>query len=77
MAGDIAMTIILLGMGLDEFSTSPIATPEIKRIISSVSMDQAKEVARQAALLSTGKEVETYAREKLKALVPEIAIEVG
>ena len=50
MAGDIAMTIILLGLGLDEFSTSPIAIPEIKRIIRSVTVRQAKETLGQARL---------------------------
>ena len=76
MAGDIIMTIILLGLGLDEFSTSPIATPEVKRIIRSVTMSQAKEIAEAAMILTTGKEVEMYAKRKLKELVPDMAEEV-
>lgn len=76
MAGDIIMTIILLGLGLDEFSTSPIAIPEIKRIIRAVSMDEAKAVAEEAISLSTGKEVDKFARRKLKSIVPDLAIEV-
>jgi len=76
MAGDIVMTIILLGLGLDEFSTSPIATPEIKRIIRSVNVRQAKEIAQGAMSLSTGKEVEKFAKKKLKEIVPDLAIEV-
>ncbi len=76
MAGDIVMTIILLGLGLDEFSTSPIAIPEIKRIIRSVTIRQAKEVAQEAIMLPTGREVEKFARKKLKEIVPDLAIEV-
>lgn len=76
MAGDIYMTLILLGLGLDEFSTSPVAVPEIKRIIRSVTMDQAREIAQQAITLSTGKEVERFAKRKLKEIVPDLAIEV-
>ncbi len=76
MAGDIVMTIILLGLGLDEFSTSPIATPEIKRIIRSVTMAQAKEIAQEAINLPTGKEIEKFARKKIKEIVPDLAIEV-
>jgi phosphotransferase system enzyme I (PtsI) len=76
MAGDIYMTLILLGLGLDEFSTSPVAVPEIKRIIRSVTMDQAREIAKQAITLSTGKEVERFAKRKLKEIVPDLAIEV-
>ncbi|MDD5422935.1 MAG: phosphoenolpyruvate--protein phosphotransferase [Candidatus Omnitrophica bacterium] len=76
MAGDIVMTIVLLGLGLDEFSTSPIAIPEIKRIIRSVTIRQAKEIAQEAMTLSTGKEVERFAKKKLKEIVPDLAIEV-
>lgn len=76
MAGDIAMTVILLGLGLDEFSTSPIAIPEIKRIIRSVTLRQAKEVAKEAIKLVTGKDVEKFAKKKLKELIPDIAIQV-
>jgi phosphotransferase system enzyme I (PtsI) len=76
MAGDVYMTLILLGFGLDEFSTSSAAVPEIKRIIRSVSMDQAKEIAQQAITLSTGKEIEKFARRKLKEIVPDLAIEI-
>lgn len=75
MAGDIIMTIILVGLGLDEFSTSPIATPEIKRIIRSVTMAQAKAVAIEALTLSTGKEVEVFAKKKLKEIAPDMAVE--
>lgn len=76
MAGDIFMTLILLGFGLDEFSTSPIAIPELKKIIRSVTMDQAKEIAQQAVTLSTGKEIERFAKRKLKEIVPDLAIEI-
>ena len=76
MAGDISMALILLGLGLDEFSTSPIAIPEIKRIIRSVTLRQAKEIAQESMLLSTGKEVEKYAKMRLKEIVPDLAIEV-
>ncbi len=76
MAGDIVMTTILLGLGLDEFSTSPIAIPEIKRIIRSVTLRQAKEIASEALTLPTGKEVEKFARKKLREIVPDLAIEV-
>ena len=76
MAGDIIMTIILLGLGLDEFSTSPIAIPEIKRIIRSVTLRQAKEIAQEAITLPTGKEVEKFAKKRLTEIIPDLAIEV-
>jgi len=75
MAGDVTLTLILLGLGLDEFSTSPIVVPEIKRIIRVVKYTQAKKIAEEALSLSTGKEVAAMAKAKLKKLVPDIALE--
>jgi phosphotransferase system enzyme I (PtsI) len=75
MAGDINMALILLGLGLDEFSTSPIAIPEMKRIIRAVEMSKAEEIAREAITLPTGEEVERFASKKLKEIAPELAQE--
>jgi phosphotransferase system enzyme I (PtsI) len=76
MSGDVALSLILLGLGLDEFSMPPIIIPEIKRIVRAVRYKEVKKIAETALGLSTGREVEKLARAKLKALVPDIAIEV-
>lgn len=73
MAGDINLTMILLGLGLDEFSTSPIAVPEIKKIIRSVNFSEAQEIAEKALSLFTAKEILDFAKEKLREFVPDIA----
>ena len=73
MAGDVALTMILLGLGLDEFSTSPIAVPEIKKIVRSVNFSEAKEIAETALAFNTGEEVRAFAQKKLKQVVPDIA----
>ena len=76
MAGDIVLTMILLGLGLDEFSTSPIAVPEIKKIIRSVNFSDARMVAEKALTFNTGVEVMDFASSKLRELVPDIAGEL-
>lgn len=76
MAGDISLTIILLGLGLDEFSTSPIAVPEIKKVVRSVNYSDAREIAQEALTFKTGKQVQEFARKKLVKLVPDIAVEL-
>ena len=76
MAGDIALTIILIGLGLDEFSTSPIAVPEIKKVIRSVKYEDTKKIAEKARTFTTGQEVREFAKKKLIELVPDIAIEL-
>ncbi len=76
MAGDVSLTIILIGLGLDEFSTSPIAVPEIKKVVRSVNYADAKKIAEKALTFDTGKEVQEYAKARLKELVPDMAIEL-
>lgn len=76
MAGDISMTMILLGLGLDEFSTSPIAVPEIKKIIRSVNYSEVQEIAKKALTFSSGQEIQDFARAKLRDVVPDMAIEL-
>jgi len=76
MAGEISLTMILLGLGLDEFSTSPIAVPEIKKVIRSINFSDAREIAEKALTFRTGKEVQDFAKKQLKKLVPEMAIEI-
>ena len=71
MAGDPALSLILLGLGLDEFSTSAILLPEIKKVIRAFKLSDAKKMAEKALTFQTGKEVEEFARRKLKEVLPE------
>ena len=70
MAGEPALTLLLLGMGLDEFSTSPVQLPIVKQVIRSVEYSFAKSVVEQALKLRTSKEVETFLIASLKQVAP-------
>ena len=72
MAGEPAMALLLLGLGLDEFSASPVSVPKIKKVIRSVSLSDAAEVAREAMKLFTGRAIENFLKRKLRQLVPDI-----
>lgn len=71
MAGDPLYTIMLIGLGLDELSMSPIRIPELKKVIRSISLKEAKQVTEKVLSFSTNREVETLLREKLKKVLPE------
>ncbi|REF27592.1 phosphoenolpyruvate--protein phosphotransferase [Xenorhabdus cabanillasii] len=68
LAGDERATLLLLGMGLDEFSMSAISIPSIKKIIRNANYDDAKALAEQALTQPTAQElielVDTFIREK-------------
>ncbi len=48
LAGDPAAIPVLLGLGLDEFSMNPTAIPQAKRVICSLTREEADQVARAA-----------------------------
>jgi phosphotransferase system enzyme I (PtsI) len=60
MAGNPLATILLVGMGLDQFSVIPAILPEIKKIIRSIKYKDAQKVAKRALTLSTQEDVEEY-----------------
>ena len=72
MAGDPLATILLLGLGLDEFSVVPNVLPEIKKIIRSVKYKEAKKIAKHVMTLETEDEVKAYLRGIMKDKFPDI-----
>ncbi len=72
MAGEPALGLLLLGMGLDEFSTSPVQLPIVKQVIRSVEHSFAQTVVEQALTLRTGKEVEAFLLASLKQVAPAL-----
>jgi len=69
MAGEPALVLILLGLGLDEFSVPPFIIPELKYLVRSVTMEQVRSITKEALKLSTGKEVEEFSQLKLKEIL--------
>ena len=74
MAGDPLAVILLVGLGLDEFSVVPAVLPEIKKIIRSIKHREAKRIAEKALKFSTEEEVEQYLRQVIKEKFPEIPL---
>ena len=72
MAGELLAIPILLGLGLDEFSMNPPAIPFAKRLIRSISYEQARKVAEKALNLPGDKEIREYIQE----VVPEVNMDV-
>ena len=58
LAGDERATLLLLGMGLDEFSMSAISVPRIKKLIRHVNYQEVKALADEALEKPTATEIE-------------------
>jgi phosphotransferase system enzyme I (PtsI) len=57
MAGDIALIPLLLGLGMDELSTSAILVPRVKRAVQSLTIPECRELVEETFKLDTGSEI--------------------
>lgn len=68
LAGDERATLLLLGMGLDEFSMSAISIPGIKKLIRNANFKDTQALAEQALAQPTAQDlmnvVDTFIKEK-------------
>src|SRR5437588_8828285 len=73
MAGDIELTPLLLGLGVDELSVSPALVPRVKSAIRNVSREECEKLAQEAMQLETPAEIlelcSQLARERYGALL--------
>ena len=72
MAGDPYATLILLGMGMHEFSMSASSIPQIKKIIRSVTFEEAKAIADEALSMTSSAEI----REMVTAKMDKMGIKL-
>ena len=72
MASDPKYTLLLLGLGLDQYSTNADALLKIKKIIRSVSFAEAQEIAQQALSYSSAAETEKFIATLMESRFPDI-----
>jgi phosphotransferase system enzyme I (PtsI) len=71
MAGDPLYTLLLLGLGLNTFSMNGPDIPEVKKIIRSTTMENARQVARRVMSFDSERQVMHFLREETRKFVPE------
>lgn len=67
MAGEPLATILLIGLGMRVLSTGSGILPEVKKRIRSVTMAEAREIARKALQFSTSGEVKKFLESEMRA----------
>ena len=68
MAGDPVSALVLLGMGLEEFSMGSLYIPVIKKAIRSISYQSAKAIAEIVLEMDTTSEIKRYLFNQTRAL---------
>ncbi len=71
MAGEEEFVLVLLGMGVDGLSMSPVGIPRAKKLIRSTTYDYAKEIAGRVLEMKTADEVE----DAITSVSPQVEIE--
>ena len=66
--------LLLLGLGVRNLSVPPLALPQVKKAIRSVSTGQCIEIADRVMSLDSAREVDLYLTDRLSALVPELIV---
>jgi phosphotransferase system enzyme I (PtsI) len=72
MSGEPIYTMLLLGLGLRQLSVTPHNIPEIKKIVRSITIDEATQVAQEVMRLETARDVNNYLREQTRRVLPEV-----
>jgi len=72
MAGHPTVVLLLVGLGIDEISTSPIVLPKVKKIIRSLNFEKAKQIAEHVINFHSGSDVEKYVAQKIREISPDL-----
>jgi phosphoenolpyruvate-protein phosphotransferase (PTS system enzyme I) len=72
MAGEPLYTLLLLGLGLTCFSMNSPDIPEVKKIIRSTTMENARQVARRVMTFDSERQVTHYLRDETRKIDPDI-----
>jgi len=63
MAADPKAIVLLVGLGINELSTSPLAIPQVKKVIRSIEFKEAQKFAEEVMRLNDSKKIEKLLEE--------------
>jgi len=72
MASEPNLALMLLGMGLDEFSMPPLNMLQIKKLMRSVKMEDARALVDEVMRINNGHRIDELSRRRVKDLAPDI-----
>jgi phosphotransferase system enzyme I (PtsI) len=77
MAAEPAYSLVLLGLGLDEFSMNPVAIPKVKKVLRKSRFEETQNLVEQIFQFSTASEIEGHVRNWMVERFPEDFIQVS
>jgi phosphotransferase system enzyme I (PtsI) len=71
MAAEPAYAVVLLGLGLDEFSMNPLSIPKVKKMLRMARFDESRALVEQLFQFPTASEIESFLRSWIAKRFPE------
>jgi phosphotransferase system enzyme I (PtsI) len=71
MAADPYAAVVLLGLGLDEYSMSAVSVPLVKRVIRALTKAEANAIAADVLASGSHKEADAYLKDRLRAIIAQ------
>jgi phosphotransferase system enzyme I (PtsI) len=71
MAAEPAYALVLLGLGLDEFSMNPVAIPKVKKVLRKSRFEETQNLVEQIFQFPTASEIEGHVRNWMAERFPE------
>jgi phosphotransferase system enzyme I (PtsI) len=71
MAAEPAYSLILLGLGLNEFSMNPVAIPKVKKVLRMSRFEETQVLVEQVLQFKTASEIESHVRNWMGERFPE------
>jgi len=75
MAANPITTMLLIALGLDEFSVVPSRIPEIKKIIQSVTVDECKKILENVLSMDEATTIKNYLEKSTKEKFPDFILD--
>ena len=75
MAAEPAYAVVLLGLGLDEFSMNPVSIPKVKKVLRMSRFEESRSLVEQLFQFPTASEIEGFVRKWAAERFPEDVIE--
>jgi phosphotransferase system enzyme I (PtsI) len=70
MAADPAYALVLLGLGLDEFSMNPVSIPRVKKVLRMSRFEETRNLVKELFQFSMASEIECYVRNWMAECFP-------
>ncbi len=73
MAGEVVFSMLLLGLGLRQFSMAPGSIPLIKKLVRSVTIEESKKLTAKALTFNNAQKTHDFIKKRVQEIIPQVS----